>query len=161
MSTSRAFRTLVLLAALSLAVVACGPGSAASPSTVASPNSATTTVKVTLQEWAVSTEVATAPAGALTFAVTNEGPADVHEFVVIKTDLSLTALPTDSDGAVDEAGGGMEVIGEIEDVAVGASPELKVTLEPGAYVLICNIYDATEKEAHYQEGMRTSFTVTE
>lgn len=163
MGTPRAFRRLALLAMLPLAVVACGQGSTASPSpaTAASPSSATTTVKVTLQEWAIGTEVATAPAGAISFAVTNKGPEDVHEFVVIKTDLVLTALPTDTDGAVDEAGGGMEVIGEIEDVAVGTSPELKVTLEPGAYVLICNIYDAAKKEAHYKQGMRTSFTVTE
>jgi hypothetical protein len=27
-------------------------------------------------------------------------------------------------------------------------------------VLICNIYDEAEQEAHYSEGMRTAFTVT-
>lgn len=163
MATARALRTLALVAALPFAVGACNPGAAATPSppAVASPAPAATTVEVKLQEWAVGTNMTTAPAGAFTFAVTNAGPADVHEFVVIKTDLSLIALPTDATGAVDEAGGGMEVMGEIEDVAVGASAELKVTLAPGAYVLICNIYDETEKEAHYQEGMRTSFTVTQ
>jgi len=25
---------------------------------------------------------------------------------------------------------------------------------------MCNIYDKAEKESHYQQGMRTSFTVT-
>jgi uncharacterized cupredoxin-like copper-binding protein len=163
MGSSRALGTLLLVAALPFAIGACTPGSAASPSPAATPSpaSAATTVEVKLQEWAVGTDVTSAPAGSLTFAVTNAGPADMHEFVVIKTDLSLIALPTDATGAVDEAGGGMEVIGEIEDVAVGASEELNVTLAPGAYVLICNIYDDTEKEAHYQMGMRTSFTVTQ
>jgi hypothetical protein len=33
-------------------------------------------------------------------------------------------------------------------------------LEAGNYVFICNIWDEDEQEAHYQEGMRTSFTVS-
>ena len=113
-----------------------------------------------LQEWAVGTVPQTAKAGLVNFTVTNTGPADTHEFVVIKTDLSFIALPTDADGAVDETAGGMTVEGEIEDVLVGSTQSLSLTLTPGAYALICNIYDATENEAHYQEGMRTTFTVT-
>ena len=116
---------------------------------------------VTVQEFAVGTSVTSAPAGDVTFAVTNTGPDDVHEFVVIKTDLSFTALPTDANGAVDEAAGGMEVKGEIEDIPVGTSQDLTLTLEPGTYALICNIWDEAEMEAHYSEGMRTEFTVTE
>jgi uncharacterized cupredoxin-like copper-binding protein len=161
MRTSRPLGILALVAALPFAIGACTPAASATPTppAAASPASAATTVEVKLQEWAVGTDVNTAPPGAVTFAVSNIGPEDVHEFVVIKTDLSLIALPTDANGAVNEEGGGVEVIGEIEDVAVGASEELTVTLAPGAYVLICNIYDDTEKEAHYQQGMRTSFTV--
>jgi hypothetical protein len=33
-------------------------------------------------------------------------------------------------------------------------------LEAGNYVLIYNIFDEDEQEAHYQEGMRTTFTVS-
>jgi uncharacterized cupredoxin-like copper-binding protein len=157
-------RLLALVGAVSL-LGACAQGGgasagASSPSAAASGSGAGTAVSVTLEEWAVSTDVATAPAGAITFTATNDGPDDVHEFVVIKTELEFIALPTDAQGAVDEAGGEMEVIGEIEDIAVGASDELTVTLEPGAYALICNIYDETEMEAHYEMGMRTAFTVT-
>jgi uncharacterized cupredoxin-like copper-binding protein len=154
----RTRRVLAVIATLSLGVGACSStGATASP---AAPSTASgTAVKVTLQEWAVSADVTTAPAGAVTFTATNNGPEDIHEFVVIKTDLSLTELPTDATGAVDEAGGNMTVSGEIEDIAVGASGDLVLTLEPGAYVLICNIYDEAEKEAHYQLGMRASFTV--
>jgi hypothetical protein len=32
-------------------------------------------------------------------------------------------------------------------------------MQAGTYVLLCNIYDETEQEAHYAMGMRTSFTV--
>jgi uncharacterized cupredoxin-like copper-binding protein len=117
------------------------------------------TVAVTLQEFSVGPDTSSAPAGSITFEATNEGPDDTHEFVVIKTDLDITALPTVEDGSVDETGEGVEVIDEIEDIAVGDTQSVTVDLEPGNYALICNIYDAEEDEAHYQEGMRTSFTV--
>ena len=144
-----------LAASVLLAVAACSQAATVTPSP------SVTRVEVTLQEWAVGTNLSSARVGDVTFAVRNAGPDDIHEFVVIRTDLSLIALPTDEHGAVDEAGGGMEVKGEIEDIPVGASQELTLDLEPGAYVLICNIYDEEENEAHYQEGMRTSFTVTQ
>lgn len=145
---------LAPLAALMLVLGACG--TSASPSAGGGEG---TTVDVTLQEWAVVPAVASAPAGEITFSITNDGPEDVHEFVVIKTDLEPGDLPTDDTGAVDEEGEGMEVMGEVEDLAVDASEDLTLTLEAGSYVLICNIYSEDEQEAHYQEGMRTAFTV--
>jgi len=117
---------------------------------------------ITLQEFAVSADPASVPAGSVTFDVTNDGPEDVHEFVVIKTDLAPTDLPTDEDGAVLEDGEGMEVVDEIEDIPVGESQTLTVDLEAGAYALICNIVQEEDDgtlEAHYAEGMRTGFTV--
>lgn len=145
---------LPLLAVAALVVVGCGSGAA-------TPSPAATTVTVTLQEWAVLPSVATARSGQITFAITNQGPADMHEFVVIKTDLSVHALPTDADGAVDEAAGGMVVEGEIEDIPVGGSESLTLNLAPGNYALICNIYSTDEDEAHYEMGMRTAFSVTQ
>lgn len=134
--------------ALPLATVLVGCGSA-------------TTVDVTLREFAITPSVASVPAGAVTFEVTNDGPNDIHEFVVIRTDLALDALPADGDGAVLEDGEGMEVVDEIEDLAVGASETLALDLEAGSYVLICNIVedDEGETEAHYALGMRTAFSV--
>jgi len=114
-------------------------------------------VNVTVQEFSVNPEADSVEAGEVTFNVENIGPDDVHEFVVLKTDLEPDALPTVADGSVDE--GGEEVIGEIEDIPVGETQSLTVDLDPGSYVLICNIYDEAEQEAHYQEGMRTAFTV--
>jgi uncharacterized cupredoxin-like copper-binding protein len=117
-----------------------------------------TTIDVTLQEFAVIPAQDSAPAGSITFQVENKGPDDVHEFVVIQTDLAPDALPTDENGAVEEGGEGMEVIDEIEDIPVGETPSLTVDLEAGNYVLICNIWDEEEQESHYQMGMRTGFT---
>jgi uncharacterized cupredoxin-like copper-binding protein len=117
------------------------------------------TVAVTLQEFAVVPAESSIAAGEVTFEVTNEGPDDTHEFVVFKTDLAPDALPTGEDGSVDEAGEGLELIDEIEDIAVGDAPTLTVSLDAGNYALICNIYDESELEAHYQEGMFVGFTV--
>ena len=143
--------------ASALIITACTSGSA-------SPESATGTaaspVDVTLQEWAVVAP-ASVGAGDVTFKVTNKGPEDVHEFVILKTDLDPGALPTDDTGAVTEEGEGIEVVDEIEDIPVGQTQELTASLAAGAYVLLCNIYSAEEGEAHYKFGMRSSFTVTQ
>jgi uncharacterized cupredoxin-like copper-binding protein len=123
--------------------------------------STTTSADVSLREFSIAPSVATAPAGIVSFEVTNDGPNDVHEFVVIRTDLVVDALPTDDDGAVLEDGEGMEVIDEIEDLAVGRSETLMLDLEPGTYVLTCNIVQEEDgtTEAHYAMGMRAAFTV--
>ena len=120
------------------------------------------TVAITLQEFAVAADPASVPAGSVTFDATNDGPDDTHEFVVIMTDLGPTELPTDKDGVVEETGEGMEVIDEIEDIPVGETQSLTVDLVAGNYVLICNILQEEPGgvlEAHYAEGMRTTFTV--
>jgi hypothetical protein len=86
---------------------------------------------------------------------------DTHGFVVFKTDLEPDALPTAPVGSVDEEGEGVELIDEIEDIAVGDTPTLTVSLDAGSYVLICNIVEdeGDETIVHYQQGMRTGFTV--
>lgn len=145
-----------LIAALASALIIAGcTGGSASPGTTAA------TVDVTLQEWAVVAAPGSVGAGDVTFKVTNEGPEDVHEFVILKTDLDPGALPTDDNGAVTEEAEGIEVVDEIEDIPVGRNQELTVSLASGAYVLLCNIYSEEEDEAHYKLGMRTGFTVTE
>jgi uncharacterized cupredoxin-like copper-binding protein len=118
------------------------------------------TVNVTLQEFAIGTDPVTIAAGDVTFEATNTGPNDEHEFVVFRTDLDPTALPTDENGAVEETGEGVELIGEIEGIPVGETESTTLNLTAGSYVFICNIWDEAEQEAHYQEGMRTSFTVS-
>jgi uncharacterized cupredoxin-like copper-binding protein len=155
-ATSARLRVSIGLSIVALASAACG----GTTPTVAPPAAGPTTVKVTLQEWAVVPAPASVAAGAVKFEVTNSGPADIHEFVVIKTDLAPGALPVDSTGTVTEGGTEMTVVDEIEDIPVGQTQELRVTLTPGKYVLLCNIYSAEEQEAHYTMGMRVAFEVT-
>ncbi len=154
-----AIPAIIAIAAL---VVACS-GTAATPSVAAMavpPVSAA--VNVTLQEFAVVPDTASVPAGTVTFAATNKGPDDVHELVVIKTDLGPLDLPTDADGKVLEDGAGMEVIGEVEDVAIGATAEFSLDLTVGKYLLICNILQTEPDgslESHYKMGMVATFEV--
>jgi uncharacterized cupredoxin-like copper-binding protein len=142
---------------LAVAATACGDGDEAGGG--GGGGGGGTTVDVALQEFAVIPAQDSAPAGTITFQVENTGPEDVHEFVVIKTDLAPDALPTDETGVVDEAGEGIEVIDEIEDIPVGETQSVTVELEAGSYALICNIFEEEEQEAHYTMGMRTAFTV--
>jgi len=155
---------LTLGALLGLAAfAACGgddEGDVGTPAPGGTTSAATAgEIDVTLEEFSIAMQPASAEAGEVTFNVENVGPDDVHEFVVIKTDLKADELPTADDGSVDEAGAGIEVIDEIEDIPVGETQSLTVELEAGDYVIICNIYDETEVEPHYAEGMRTGFTV--
>jgi hypothetical protein len=153
----RGIQILAIVALLTLSLAACQTSASESPA--ASAAAGGTTVNVTLQEWAVVPDAESAPAGAITFVVTNDGPDDVHEFVILRTDLDPGDLPVDEHGAVTEAGEGIEVVDEIEDIPVGETQEVSAELEAGSYVLLCNIYSADEDEAHYAEGMRIAFTV--
>ena len=88
----------------------------------------------------------------MTFQINNAGTV-VHEFVVMKTDLAADKLPIDtSKGVVSEETSGLTVIDEVEDIAIGATPSLAVTLPAGHYVLICNL------PGHYAGGMHADFT---
>jgi uncharacterized cupredoxin-like copper-binding protein len=160
---SRRHRAAILaaVAALCLMAAACSDDDGGETGATGAATGGGTTVAVTVQEFAVIPAASSAPAGDVTFDVTNEGPDDTHEFVVFKTDLAPDALPTASDGSVDETGEGVELIDEIEDIAVGDTPTLTVSLDAGSYVFICNIVEEEGGEtiSHYQQGMRVAFTV--
>jgi uncharacterized cupredoxin-like copper-binding protein len=149
-------RISVMLLAIGALAAACATAGGSASATNGASGGATT-VDVSLQEFSITADPATTPAGEVTFHVTNDGPAEVHEVVIIKTDLAPDALPTAEDGSVDEAGEGVEAIDEIEDIPVGESQDLTVTLDAASYVLICNIVEGGV--VHYAVGMRTGFTV--
>ncbi len=144
-------RLLATIALVALAGAACA---AAKP--------AGGTVDVGLQEWAVVPAQTSVNAGPVTFKVNNTGPDDPHELVIIRTDLAPGKLPTDAFGKVDEAGAGIEMIGEVESFDPGKTETGTFDLKAGTYVLICNILQDEpdgSKESHYRMGMFTAFTV--
>ncbi|HTI30459.1 MAG TPA: copper-binding protein [Methylomirabilota bacterium] len=162
---------LVLLLSTSILVLAAcsSPASSSTPSSGVASTGASSApssgddnaINVTLTEWAVVLDKTTAPAGTVAFKVTNAGTQFKHEFVVIKTDLDPADLPADATGKVDEAGAGIQFIGEIEELEIGASEDASFDLTPGKYVLICNIVEAgAGHESHYMQGMRVAFTVS-
>ena len=113
---------------------------------------------VALSEFSVTVEPSSVESGEVSFSVENVGGI-THEFVVVSTDLDASDLPTTEDGSVDEEGEGIAPIDEIEDIEAGDSGSLTVDLDPGNYVLFCNVVDGDQ--VHYREGMHTTFTVTE
>jgi uncharacterized cupredoxin-like copper-binding protein len=144
---------------------ASGPGAGGSPSgsapsgaeAVLDPAKVTTRVNVTLREWTLTPQPAQAKAGPIAFDVKNEGET-LHEVVVLRAP-SVEALPAAPDGTADESKlGAQDNIGEIE-VPVGQAGAVAFQMEPGTYVLICNILDE-HGHAHFKEGMRATFTVT-
>ena len=105
------------------------------------------TVKVVLKEWTLTPSTTTLAAGRVTFAVHNAGGIP-HEFVVLRTNRHHHAIPTQGSQAV-EAG----ELGEIEDLTPGATKRLTVRLQPGKYVLLCNL------PGHYKAGQFAALRV--
>lgn len=116
-----------------------------------------TTVSVTLSEFEVVADPDSAIEGDVTFEVDNEGD-ETHELVVVKTDFAAGDLPTGDHGAVDEGADGIDVIGETDDIDSGDSDGRVFNLEPGKYVLLCNLVE--DDHAHFEQGMWTEFEVT-
>lgn len=116
-------------------------------------------VNAALDEWSIRLDRTEVKAGEVTFRATNIGK-ERHELVIVRTSLRHDQLPVDA-GLVTEEGGGV-FIGEIEEFPPGEAHEGSFTLEPGEYVLFCNIVeeeDNGELESHYGEGMHIAFTV--
>lgn len=109
------------------------------------------TVTGEVKEWEVSVDADKVAAGPVTFEITNNGGIG-HEFLVVKTDIAPGEIPVDGDHFPEDAEG-ITVIDEIGEFPVGETQTLSLTLEPGAYQLVCNL------PAHYAAGMHTGFIV--
>jgi uncharacterized cupredoxin-like copper-binding protein len=144
----RPHAALLLVAVLALLSVSCSKdeGSSGGDGTGGGGG-----VGVTLADYSVTLDSTSLSAGDVTFNVTNDA-GQVHEFVVVKTDLAEDALPL-VEGDVDEESTEISPVDEIEDIEPGTSPSLAVTLEAGSYVALCNL------PGHYGQGMHAAFTV--
>jgi uncharacterized cupredoxin-like copper-binding protein len=97
---------------------------------------------------------ASVEAGTVTFNVTNWSSSILHELVVVAVDSPNAPLPYDyNTGLVIE--NQVKVEGETEEMAPQASITLELELQPGSYMLICNL------PYHYAAGMALPFTVTQ
>lgn len=121
-----------------------------------------TDVIVTLTEWKITPAAAEAKAGIVAFVTENAGQ-EKHEVVIVKGDMP-EALPKNENGGMDEdklPEGAL--IGEIEPMAPGQLCRGNFALQAGSYVLLCNVEEEEPDgtiEAHFAEGMYTTFAVT-
>jgi uncharacterized cupredoxin-like copper-binding protein len=134
---ARSLVRVSIAAGITLIVAACGGGGP-------------TVVTAALTEFSITLDKSTVPAGDVDFKITNGGTI-VHEFVVLDTDtpaanLTVTGTTVSEDG--------LDVVDEVEDIAVGGTPTLSLDgLAAGHYAIICNV------DGHYQGGMHTDLTV--
>ena len=152
-------RLFVVAGALVFITAACGT----SPSeTVASRPG-----QFRLDEWSIGADRPTLSAGRQTITAVNLG-RQTHELVIVKA-ANAGSLPTKADGSVDEAQLERVKVGELADIASGASKHKVLDLAPGAYVAFCNIVGGMGADGgmmggmnhvHFADGMHTTFTVT-
>jgi uncharacterized cupredoxin-like copper-binding protein len=129
------------------ALAGCGSNNDTPAKTPAQAASGSATpIAVKLTEWAVKPSKRTVGHGRLTFDVTNDGKAP-HELVVLRT--SKPAGDLGSGTRISEKGH----VGEQGELPAGASKQLKLTLAPGHYSLVCNL------PGHYMAGMHADLTV--
>ena len=145
---------LVAVLAIALVAAACSDDSSTSGSSSPSEGEtgSTASVNATVKDFAIGLDTEAAASGEVKFIVTNDGPSE-HEFVVLETDLAPDALPVEN-GVANEDAEGISNAGEVEDLASGDTNSLTLTLEPGTYVVVCNL------PGHYEKGMYSAFTVT-
>ena len=93
-----------------------------------------------------------ARAGDVTFEVTNNSKDVIHEMIVVNLKDEKTPLPyVAADNKVDEDAAGH--LGEVSELDPGKGGALTLKLDPGTYMLFCNI------PGHYMAGMWTTVTV--
>jgi uncharacterized cupredoxin-like copper-binding protein len=133
-----------LCAAAILAAACSSAGGGASPTPSGS-------IDATLADWSITLSPPLGKAGTVTFTIKNAG-ANKHEFVVFKTDLAADKLPVANDEVQEDQ---LTKVDEKEDIESGSTATLTIdNLQPGHYVIICNI------TGHYEKGMHTDFTVS-
>ena len=135
------------------------------PEAAPAPEVKGTAVGVTLGEsgakYFITLDKKSVSAGTTTFVIDNVGSMH-HEMAIFKTDLAPGALPLTDEGKVDEEKAGLlaEAVyatpvrgDEDHRIRDGRGVNFTIDLEPGKYVLLCNL------TGHYQKGQYIAFTV--
>jgi len=140
------FRSVMIVGML-LVLAACGgaPQAANSVSTAE-------LVQVRLKSFAIELSNNTIKAGSVAFEASNIAPDQIHEMLVVKTDQAPDSLPYDA-GESKIPEDKIQSLGEVSELDAGKDGSLILNLQPGKYLLFCNI------ATHFKSGMVTSLTV--
>jgi uncharacterized cupredoxin-like copper-binding protein len=160
---------LLSLIALTVALASCGRGGAASK-----PAPQPGRVSIEVHAYEVKSNVDTVQAGNVTFAVSNTDVL-IHEMLVVP--LPASALATAGGKGAAGASGQLLIeqlldrmaydqatlrldedhlgsLGEVSELEGGHTGEATLNLQPGNYLLLCNL------PLHFQSGMWHQLTVT-
>lgn len=132
---------LALVAVLALVIAACAEAPAYRPGEVG--------IVVELTDYKVTPGAAILRAGETKIGLRNRG-SQPHDLVVLRTELAPDKLPYDAGTATAQEPG---LVLRTKELRAGGTAVATLTLEPGQYVLICNV------AGHYRLGMRTSLRV--
>lgn len=119
---------------------------------------AATTVNVMLMgegggEMKISVDQASIPGGDVVFNVANHAMTEEHEMILVKLASADQEIPLNTKKhRVNEKK--LKTLGEVADLKPSDTGTLKANLQPGNYLLLCNI------KGHYEAGMWTKLTVT-
>ncbi len=101
----------------------------------------------------LSIDQPTIKAGDVVFQVHNEAVGEAHEMVLVKLKSPDQKIPVvAAKHRVDEKK--LKSLGEVADLKPGADGVLRAKLQPGTYLLLCNI------KGHYEAGMHARLVVT-
>lgn len=118
-------------------------------------------ITVVLKDFSININTSQVRAGRLTLEAVNEGMS-THELVILRTDLHPAELPRiaakpnqniPTEYLVNEGDARIQTVDEIEEFPAGTSQKKTVVLDPGHYVLFCNI------PGHYDKGMYASLRI--
>jgi uncharacterized cupredoxin-like copper-binding protein len=97
-----------------------------------------------------------AKAGKVEFEVKNSSTSMVHEFLIVKTDMTFDQFPIDPENPAKVDEDKLKGVKELSsDLDPGKSGKLTMDLKPGRYVVFCN------QPGHFAAGMHLVFTVTQ
>ncbi len=130
-----------------LVLAACGGAPQA-----ANPSSTAELIQVRLKSFAIELSNNTIKAGPVAFEANNTAPDQTHEMLIVKTDQGPDSLPYDAAiSRIPEEK--IQSLGETGELEGGKDGSLILNLQPGKYLLFCNI------ATHFKQGMVTSLTV--
>lgn len=111
-------------------------------------------ITVDLLNWSVTPAATSARAGEVTFFAVH---AMAHQHGAAEGGIThdLQIMKKNADGS-------MDLVGQVQGLAMGEAKAITVNLTPGAYELSCNVVEVINGKTigHYQLGMHTAFNVT-